>query len=133
MVGTIFDVGLTPFGQKEKQRQTDIDRAIFLNDLSTAFNTALRLNVLNDGRLVGLVLVDETIQQITRFPTAFSYLNVVDAACRSDIARQDCTVNTLVQDASTTQWLWAGDTLLSPAAQQRIGTLVISRARNNPF
>lgn len=133
VVGTIFDVGLTPFGQKEKQRQTDIDRAIFLNDLSTAFNTALRLNVLNDGRLVGLVLVDETVQQITRFPSAFGYTNVVDAACRADIARQDCTPDTLVQDASTTQWLWAGDTLLSPVAQQRVGTLVIARARNNPF
>lgn len=133
VVGTIFDVGLTPFGQKEKQRQTDIDRAIFLDDLSAAFNTSLRLNVLNDGRLVGLVLVDETVQQISRFPQAFGYSNVVDAACRVDIARQDCTPNTLVPDASTTTWLWAGDTLLSPVAQQRIGTLVLSRAKNNPF
>lgn len=133
VVSTIFDVGLTPFAQKEKLQQTDIDRAVFLDDLSTAFNTALRLNVLNDGRLVGLVLVDETVQQISRFPAAFGYTNVTDAACRTDIARQDCTPNTLVTDANTTQWLWAGDTLLSPVAQQRIGTLVLSRAKNNPF
>lgn len=133
VVTTIFDVGLTPFAQKEKLQQTDIDRAIFLNDLSTAFNTALRLNVLNDGRLVGLVLVDETIQQISRFPAAFGYTNVVDAACRTDIARQDCTPNTLVTDANPNQWLWAGDTLLSPVAQQRIGALVLARAKNNPF
>ena len=77
--------------------------------------------MLNDGRLVGLVLVDETVQQISRFPAAFGYTNVTDAACRTDIARQDCTPNTLVTDANTTQWLWAGDTLLSPVAQQRIG------------
>ncbi|WP_156391646.1 MULTISPECIES: esterase [unclassified Roseateles] len=133
VVGTIFDVGLTPFGQKERQQQTDIDRAIFLDDLSVAFNTALRLNLLNDGRLIGLVLVDETVQQIARFPGAFGYSNVTEAACRSDVAPQDCTTETLVPNASPTQWLWAGDTLLGPNAQQRIGTLALSRARNNPF
>lgn len=133
LVGTIFDVGLTPFGQAEKQQQTDIDRAIFLDDLSSAFNTALRLNLLNDGRLIGLVLVDETIQQIARFPAAFGYSDVTHAACRSDIAPQDCTTDTLVPDASVTQWLWAGSTLLAPTAQQRIGTLALTRAKNNPF
>jgi outer membrane lipase/esterase len=133
VVSTIFDVGLTPFGQKERQQQTDIDRAILLNDLSEAFNTALRLNLMNDGRLIGLVLTDETVQQIARFPGAFGYSNVTDAACRTDIAQQDCTTETLVPDASPTQWLWAGDTTLGPSAQQRIGTLALSRAKNNPF
>ena len=98
-----------------------------------SFNISMRLNLLNDGRLIGLVLVDETIQQIARFPAAFSYVNVTQAACRSDIAIQDCTTDTLVADANPTQWLWAGDTLLSPAAQSRIGTLFLSRAKNNPF
>ncbi len=133
LVGTIFDVGLTPFGQKEKVSQPDIDRAVFLNDLSSAFNTALRLNLLNDGRLIGLVLVDETIQQIARFPTAFGFTDVTNAACRTDIAAQDCTTDTLVQDASASQWLWAGDLLLGPNAQQRIGSAALQRAKNNPF
>lgn len=133
VISTIFDMGLTPFGQKEKERQTDIDRAAFLDELSGAFNIAMRLNLLNDGRLIGLVLVDETVQQIARFPAAFQYTNVTQAACRTDIAPQDCTTETLVPDASATQWLWAGDTLLSPAAQGRIGTLFLSRAKNNPF
>jgi len=133
VVSTIFDVGLTPFGQKEREQQTDIDRAIFLDDLSTAFNTSLRLNVLNDGRLVGLVLTDETVQQIARFPGAFGYTDVTHAACRIDVAPQDCTTSTLQSDASASQWLWAGDTLLGPNAQSRIGTMYLSRARNNPF
>ncbi|MBW8847416.1 MAG: esterase [Burkholderiales bacterium] len=133
LVSTIFDVGLTPFGQNEGQQQTDIDRVTFLNDLSTAFNVSMRLNLLNDGRLIGLVLTDETVQQIARFPTAFGYTNVTQAACRTDIALQDCTTNTLQADASATTWLWAGDTVLGPAAQQRIGSLFLSRARNNPF
>lgn len=133
VVSTIFDVGLTPFGQKEKEQQTDIDRAIFLDDLSTAFNTALRLNLLNDGRLIGLVLTDETVQQIARFPSAFGYTDVTHAACRTDVAPQDCTTSTLQVDANPSQWLWAGDTLLGPNVQSRIGAMYLSRARNNPF
>lgn len=129
---TIFDVGLTPFGQREKAQQIDIDRAAFLDEMSTAFNIELRLNVLNDGRLVGLVAVDETIQQIARFPGFFQYSDVTQAACRSDVAPQDCTTETVVPEASTA-WLWAGDTLLGPRAQQTIGTAFLSRAKNNPF
>lgn len=133
LVSTIFDVGLTPFGQSEKQSATDIDRAAFLDDLSSAFNTAMRLNLLNDGRLIGLVLTDETVQQIARFPSAFGYTDVTHAACRTDVAAQDCTTNTLQADATATSWLWAGDTLLGPTAQQRIGVAALTRARNNPF
>lgn len=133
VVSTIFDVGVTPFGQKEKQQQTDIDRAIFLNDLSAAFNTALRLNMLNDGRLVGLVLLDEYVQQRVRFPSLGGFVNVTDAACRTDVAPQDCTTETLVADASALQWMWAGDTLLGPKGQSDLGASFLGRAKNNPF
>lgn len=133
LVATLFDLGLTPFGQNEKLLQTDTDRSVLLNDLTEAFNTALRLNLLNDGRLIGLVLVDETIQQFVRYPSLGNFTNVTQAACRTDIAPQDCTNNTLQSNASETQWLWAGDILLGPTAQQRIGALAITRARNNPF
>jgi outer membrane lipase/esterase len=133
VIATIFDLGLTPFGQKEKQQQADIDRAAFLDELSNAFNISMRLNLLNDGRLIGLVLVDESIQQIARFPGPFGYTNVTQAACRSDVAAQDCTTATLVPDASATQWLWAGDTLLGPTAQSRVSALFVDRATRNPF
>jgi outer membrane lipase/esterase len=133
VISTIFDVGLTPFGQKERQQQTDIDRAAFLDELSNAFNIAMRLNLLNDGRLIGLVLVDETVQQIARFPGAFGFSDVTQAACRTEIAAQDCTTNTLRADASVSQWLWAGDLLLGPTAQQRVGAMFLARAQNNPF
>lgn len=133
VVSTIFDVGVTPFGQKERQQQTDIDRAIFLNDLSAAFNTTMRLNLLNDGRLVGLVLLDEYVQQRVRFPSIAGFVNVTDAACRTDVAAQDCTIDTLVTDANATQWMWAGDTLLGPKAQADLGSSFLGRAKNNPF
>lgn len=133
VVSTIFDVGLSPFGQKEKLQQTDIDRATFLNDLSEAFNTALRLNMLNDGKLIGLVLLDEYIQQRVRFPSLGGFVNVTEAACRSDIAPQECTTETLATGANPTQWMWAGDTLLGPKAQTDLGTSFLGRAKNNPF
>lgn len=133
LVSTLFDVGETPFGYKERQQQTDVDRVRLLNDLSAAFNTEMRLNLLNDGRLIGLVLVDEMMQQIVRFPSVFGFTNITDAACRNDIAPQDCTTDTLKPDASAAQWLWAGDTTLGPTAQQRIGSMALSRAANNPF
>lgn len=135
LIATIFDLGVTPFGVNEKNQQTDIDRQIFLNDLTTAFNVQMRLNLINDGRLIGLVLVDESIQQISRFPSSFGYSNVTQAACRSDVAPQDCTTDTLVTEATSNpaQWLWAGDVLLSPAGQQYIANLALGRARNNPF
>jgi len=132
VIATIFDLGLTPYGQKEKEQQTDVDRAALMDELSGAFNISMRLNLLNDGRLIGLVLVDETIQQIARFPGAFGYSDVTHAACRSDVAPQDCTPATLQTDA-TSSWLWAGDTLLGPNAQQRVAQLALTRAKNNPF
>lgn len=135
LIATIYDLGVTPFGINEKNQQTDIDRQIFLNDLTTAFNVQMRLNLLNDGRLIGLVLVDESIQQITSFPSSFSFTNVTQATCRNDVAPQDCTTDTLVTEAvaDPSKWLWAGDVLLSPAGHQYIFSLARGRARNNPF
>ena len=51
IVSTIYDMGLTPFALMEKENRTDVDRAVLLDDLSQAFNTALRVRLLNDGRL----------------------------------------------------------------------------------
>ncbi|MCE4557276.1 esterase [Pelomonas cellulosilytica] len=133
VIATIFDVGQTPFGQREREQQTDIDRAAFLDELSAAFNTAMRLNIINDGHLIGLALVDETIQRYTRYPSLFGFSNSTQAACLSNVAPQDCTTDTLKADAIPSQWLWAGDTLLGPKAQTDIGNLFLSRAKNNPF
>jgi len=133
VISTIFDVGLTPFGQKEKERATDIDRAALLDEMSAAFNIEMRLNLLNDGRLVGLVLLDERVQQWVRFPFISPFTDVTHAACRDTVAPQDCTTDTLQPDAVADKWLWAGDLLLAPTAQQQLGSLFISRAKNNPF
>jgi outer membrane lipase/esterase len=133
LVSTIYELGVTPFGLAEKAAKTDIDRAAFLDELSTAFNIAMRLRLINDGRRTALVLADEVVQQISRFPAAFGYTNVTQAACRSDVSVLDCTADTLVTDASATQWLWATPLLMGPSVQTRIGQQAVSRAGNNPF
>jgi lysophospholipase L1-like esterase len=133
LISTVYEQGLTPFGDNERTTQTDIDRATLLNDLTDAFNVAMRLALTNDGRLIGLVLADETVQQLVRFPAAFGLTDVTHSACRSDIGPSDCTTNTLQSDASIATWLWANNFQLGPSGQSRISTLALSRARNNPF
>ena len=136
IVSTLPDLGLTPFAQVKHTDETDSARSAriaLLSNLSNEFNVAMRLTIINDGRLIGLVLADETTQAIAKFPSAFGYANVVDPVCLTTVAVQDCTINTLVANGSGDTWLWATDRLLSPAGQQRIGLLAVTRARNNPF
>jgi hypothetical protein len=133
LISTVYDLGQTPFGLNERDTHPDIDRVVLLGDLTTAFNTAMRLALLDDGRLIGLVLADETVQQVVKFPTAFGYADITHAACRPEVASLSCTANTLVPDATPTTWLWATGKFLSPGGQGRIAAIAITRARNNPF
>lgn len=133
VVPTLPDMGVTPFALKEKLAKQDTDRAKLLTDLTTEFNTYFRLNIRNDGRVIGLVLADEMTQTATRYPAAFGYANVTDGACLTTVAITDCTAKTLLADSSPETWLWANDTLLSPGGQSKLGQLALQRAVGNPF
>lgn len=133
IVVTMPDLGLSPFALKERIAKGDIDRAAFLTQLTAKFNTELRLNMIQDGHLIGLVLGDEAVQSAVKFPSAFGFSNVTEAACLSSAAPAQCTSKTLLAEASPTTWLWATDTLLSPGGQSRIAQLAQTRARSNPF
>lgn len=133
LIATVYDLGLTPFGANERDTHPDVDRVTLLSDLTAAFNTAMRLALLDDGRLIGLVLADESIQQAVKFPAAFGYAEVTKAACKPEVAVQSCTANTLLPEASTSTWLWANDKMMAPGGQSRIASIAITRARNNPF
>lgn len=133
VLATLPDLGLTPFALTERLNKPDTDRAKLLTRLVTEFNTQLRVNIINDGRLIGLVLADEMTQSVVKFPSAFGYTNVTEQACQSTVTMPDCTTSTLATNASPDTWLWANGTLLSPAGQARLGTLAQSRAFNNPF
>lgn len=133
IISTLPDLGLTPFARAEKATKTDTDRAALITELTNEFNLAMRLTIINDGRLIGLVLLDEATQAIDKFPSAFGYANVTSAACLTTVALPNCTTKTLVTDASADTWLWASDRLIGSAGQARLGALAQSRAKTNPF
>lgn len=133
LVSTVPDMGTTPFAYKERDSKFDTNRATLLSNLTNAFNVAMRVALLNDGHYIGLVLMDESSQSIAKYPSAYGYSNVTDAACLSTVAVQNCTSNTLVSGASDTTWFWASDTLMGPSGQSRLGSLALTRAQNNPF
>jgi phospholipase/lecithinase/hemolysin len=127
IVSTIFDPSLTPFAHQ----QTGTGRAL-LKRLGAAYNTAVILNIINDGRIIGLVFGDVLSQSIVDNAGGYGFSNVVDGACAT--ALPDCSTDDFVdEDAGSFTWLWADDTRPGPGFHQRLGSLVLSRARNNPF
>ncbi|XHS78891.1 esterase [Burkholderiaceae bacterium UC74_6] len=133
IVSTLPDMGDTPFAIAESLAHGDINRADFLSSLSTAFNLAMRTELINDGRLIGLVLLDETVQGIHKFGTSFGYNNVSEQVCLPNVGPLSCTTATLFPGTTGSDWLWATDRLLSNGGHNTLASLAITRAHNNPF
>jgi len=130
---TVPDQGLTPYALTEKSNYADINRAQLLSDLTTEFNTQMRLNILEDGSKIGLVLADEAIQAIAKYPSSYGYTNVTDVNCWTTIDILDCTTLTTTSNTSGGTYLWANTLLLGPSGQSRIASLAQTRASSNPF
>jgi outer membrane lipase/esterase len=130
VVVRIPDVGLTPFARA--QETANPGRAALLSRMTLEFNTALQLNLINDGHLIGLVFGDTAIQNLTNFSTG---LNVTAAACTAPATADllGCTTSNLATGITSTSHLWAGSTMLSPVGQSSIGSLAANRAVSNPF
>ncbi|MEP7282930.1 MAG: esterase [Rubrivivax sp.] len=131
LVVTVPDQGLTPRALAEKAAHTDTDRARLLTRLTAALNTAIRLTIVNDGRLLGLVLGDEMVQAMVKSPRSFGLDETEEPVCT--VALPDCTSATLVTDGKSNDYLWADDRQLAYGGQSRLGGLALSRALNNPF
>ncbi|MBC8057967.1 MAG: esterase [Rhizobiales bacterium] len=132
LIVTIPDMGLTPFAGDRSAGSTDGNPAL-LTRLSTRFNDALLANILNDGRKIGLVQLDEYLKAVdtqTRFGVG-SFNNTTQFACT--VALPNCTSSTVVADSVNAVWLWADNRRLSPSGQSGLGSLASSRAQNNPF
>lgn len=132
LIATVPDVGLSPFALAEKAAYTDTDRAALLTRLTTALNESIRVNIVNDGRKLGLVLGDDMVRVLAKFPSTYSLSNVTEAACGT-VLPPDCVADGLVTGATSASWLWAGDRSLAYGGQRRLGDLARSRALNNPF
>jgi len=131
IVATIPDMGFSPYALAQKALFTDTDRAALISRLSAALNARMRVEVLNDGRFVGLVLGDEMVQAMARSPGSFGLLNASTAVCTTTLP--GCTSQTLVTNGNATNWLWADDRRMSFGGHQRLAIQAEARARNNPF
>ena len=139
LISTVPDLGLTPFAYAERAANTDTDRAALLTRLTGRLNAKLRANIVNDGTRIGLLLADELVQVIVKYPATYSYVNVSEAACLSTAALPACNNNTLqpatatAAAATAANWLWADGTHLSAGGHGQLGTLAANRAAGNPF
>lgn len=143
LVFTIPDMGKSPYAINANT--ADTTAAALLTTLSTEYNAALRLGIDStdyDGRNYGLVLADDVMAAIERFPGSFlaSPSNVKEAVCPTVTADQcvlsdSDTTTTLVAAAqkATNTYLWASDRHMGAVAHAQIGSQALSRAINNPF
>ena len=132
VVLTVPDIGLSPYALAQNSAG-DTSRSRLISDLVATFNNRMSVELINDGRLIGLVYADVEVQNNVKLKESYGLINVTQAACQTSAVLPACTTATLVSTASATTWLWADSLLLSPAGQARLGLLAESRARNNPF
>jgi phospholipase/lecithinase/hemolysin len=141
LIATVPDLGLSPFAiaQRADPANADTDRAALLSRLTGRFNAKLRANIINDGRRIGLLLADEVVQTVVKFPSTYGYVNVVAPACLDTAPLPTCNTATLqpasgdVAAAASFSWLWADATHLSPGGHNQLGALAATRAAGNPF
>jgi outer membrane lipase/esterase len=131
LIVTVPDMGLTPFAGDRSPGSVNPG---VLSRLSTRFNDSLLLRVLNDGRKIGLVQLDEYLKAVdtaTLRGSGSPYVNVTQPACA--VALPNCTTGTLVPEAVGAAWLWADARHFGAIAQGALASLAASRASNNPF
>ena len=149
LIATIPDMGLAPFAGDRSVGAANTNAGV-LTRLSVRFNDALLAEIfklVNDGHKVGLVQLDEYMQAVDRARAngTGSFANTTLAACLPTAPLPVCTSQTLgtdanaipapatVSPASATSWLWADGQHLSAGGQASLGSLAVTRARNNPF
>ncbi len=131
IVSTVPDMGVSPFARTETAANFDTDRGAMLSRISAAFNEQLGVNIILDGRYVGLMQTDLRIQGAGRSPGSFGLVNSSSGVCT--VTLPECTTATLVDGAVATQYLWADETRLAPGGQSQLAALALDRARRNPF
>lgn len=127
IVSTVPDVGVMPYAVSKSA-----DDAARITFLTERFNLRLLVTINNNGRLIGLIELNPYVAAVVANPLAYGYLDVRETACvPSDLLI--CTNKTLVPDATSYNWLWAGPIEMSPGAHAQLGSLAVSRAKNQPF
>jgi lysophospholipase L1-like esterase len=138
LIVTAPDLGIAPFGKAETAAKPEpagaITRARFLSQLTDSFNAGLRVTIINDGRMIGLVSSDQMVRDIQPpFNTFYGFNDLVTPMCLPSATPPNCGTDTLVTGADTSTWGYATDRLFGPALQTRLGQIAASRAVRNPF
>lgn len=133
IISTVPDMGLTPFAVSQGTTQ-----AALLSHLTARFNSKLRVGLVNDGRMIGLVLMDEIVQSVVKGGSMIS----ADPACANAVpACSTLTLNTTITatmptaptSATVGSWLWSDTTHLGVGGHSALGSAALTRASNNPF
>ena len=138
LLATIFDMGYTPYATAERAAHADIDRGALLSRLTARYNASMRATIVNDGRKIGLILMDEYVTEVGTVAGFGGFTNGTDGVC--DLTKStfvppstlDCTSQTFISGGAPT-YFWADSVHLSATAQGVLGTLALNRASNNPF
>jgi phospholipase/lecithinase/hemolysin len=131
IVSTIPQLNLTPYAIQQAAAHPSAGVLNALYQFSQTFNTAMRVTIVNDGRFIGLIELDAILSAGVSNPSRYGLTNVTQAACA--VAPPNCYTNTLVSNASSTTWLWAGDLWMGPTAHLNLGNFANGRATGNPF
>jgi hypothetical protein len=136
LVSTVPDLAYSPFAIAENVSSGDATRAALIGALVVKFNEGLRVGIAGEsGAEVAIMLSDELVQSMAKFPSSYGMTNVTTPACDETLAATVdlCTTDTLVTDATANNHLWADDTRLSAGGHIYLGSLAATRARGNPF
>ncbi len=133
ILSTMPLMGLTPYALREVINSGDAQRAALLTNFSNTFNTAMRVNIVNDGRFIGLIELDALLSAGVNNPSQYGLANVTQGVCAVDLP--NCTTSTLITTAANaaTTWLWASDLWMGTTAHLNLGNFARGRALGNPF
>jgi outer membrane lipase/esterase len=133
IVSTIPRINQTPYARTQAAAYPEADVINVLSQFSQAYNTAMRVTIVNDGRFIGLVELDAIINFGFNDPVAYGLTNTLFPVCAVD--PPDCynTAASLVPGGDADSWLWASDKWMGTEAHRRLGNFARARARDNPF
>jgi phospholipase/lecithinase/hemolysin len=134
IVATVPDVGLTPYGRSKDVAGRALLSALTLR-VNNQFLLALQNSGNNNGREIGLIEINPYLISVVAFPPSYGYAldGVRDGACLDLPLPPNCTTQTLKAGATASTWLWANETQLTPKGHSQLGSLAVTRARNQPF
>ncbi len=137
LVSTVPDLAYSPFAIAENTNTGDTTRGALLGELVARFNEGLRVGIAKEsGEQVAIMLTDELIQAMAKFPVSYGGMtNVTAAVCDPALAVTVdlCTTDTLISGGDGLRYLWADDKHLSNNGHIYLGNLAATRSRANPF